>query len=77
MSFSSDGEEGSIPLEQQLDLIWIAAVSIGEQHGFVGDAGWFEPHADSEGGQGDGDIWYDRGVDSTGTHWEEEGHLTT
>lgn len=57
--------------------MWVAAVSIGEQHGFVGDGGWLYPHADSEGGGGEKDIWYDGGVDSTGTHGKEKGHLAT
>lgn len=57
--------------------MWVATVSIGEQHGFVGDGGWLHPHADSEGGGGEKDIRYDGGVDSARTHGKEKGHLTT
>lgn len=77
MSLSSNGEECRSLTEQQLDLIWVATVAVGEQHGFVGDSGWLHPHADGKGGDGERDIWYDGGVDSMGTHGEEERHLTT
>lgn len=77
MSLSSDGEEGGGLTEQQLDLVWVATVSVGEQHSFVGDSGRLHPHADSEGGDGERDIWCDGGVDSAGTHGEEERRLTT
>lgn len=77
MSLSSNGEERRGLTEQQLDLVWVAAISVGDQHGFVGDDGRLHPHADSEGGEGERDVRYDRGVDTTGTHGEEESHLTT
>lgn len=76
MSLSSDGEERRVLAEQQLDLIWVATVSVGEEHSFVGDGGRLQPHADGEGGDGERDFWYDGGVDSSGSHWEEEGHIT-
>lgn len=76
MSLSADGEERRGLTEQQLDLKGVAAVSVGEQHGFVGDSGRLHPHADGEGGERERDIWYDGGVDPAGTHGEEERHLT-
>lgn len=63
--------------KNQLDLVWVPAVSVGEEHSFIRDSGWLDPHAGSEGGQGHRDFWEDSSVDATRAHGEEQHHLTT